>query len=143
MVKFENKVAAYLKSHTGNHVLYRVTPVYKYSNDKVARGVLMEGESLEDEGIEFCVFCYNVQPGVAIDYQTGKSKLVNSKGQVKQTTKKSTTKKSTTKATGGNCYITPTGKRYHLSKSCAGKNATKSTIKKAKSKGLTPCKKCA
>lgn len=152
MVKFENLVAQYIKENPENHVLYRVTPVYRYKNDKVARGVLMEGESLEDEEIEFCVFCYNLQPGIAIDYQTGKSKLVNSQGKVKQTAKKSTSKasnkstakkSSSSKATSGNCYITPTGKRYHLLKSCAGKNGKKTTIKNAKSIGLTPCQKCA
>lgn len=40
-------------------------------------------------------------------------------------------------------YVTPTGKRYHYSASCAGKNATASTLEKAKSRGLTPCQKCA
>lgn len=86
MVKYENKVAKYLKKYPKRHVLYRVTPVYKYKTDKVARGVLMEGESVEDNKINFCVFCYNVQPGVAIDYKTGKSKLVG-KTAVKKKTK--------------------------------------------------------
>ena len=59
---------------TGNHVLYRVTPLFA-ANDLVARGVQMEAKSVEDNGeaIQFNVFVYNVEPGVAIDYVTGES----------------------------------------------------------------------
>lgn len=75
MLPFENMVADYVKE-TGNHVLYRVTPVFSGS-DLVALGVLMEAYSVEDggDGILFCMFCYNVQPGVVIDYATGNSRL--------------------------------------------------------------------
>ena len=75
MLPFENKVADYIKS-TRNHVLYRVTPVFQNEN-LVASGVLMEASSVEDggEGVRFCVFLYNVQPGVIIDYATGDSAL--------------------------------------------------------------------
>ena len=71
MLPFENMVADYIKE-TNNHVLYRVTPVF-VDFDLVARGVLMEAMSVEDdgEGICFNVFCYNCQPGVEIDYATG------------------------------------------------------------------------
>ncbi len=71
MLPFENMVADYVKE-TNNHVLYRVTPMFD-GNNLVANGVLMEAYSVEDngDGIEYCVFCYNVQPGVAIDYATG------------------------------------------------------------------------
>ena len=73
MLPFENMVADYVKE-TGNHVLYRVTPVYD-GNDLLARGVQMEAYSVEDEGEGICfnVFAYNVQPGVVIDYATGNS----------------------------------------------------------------------
>ena len=73
MLPFENMVADYIKE-TGNHVLYRVTPVFDGDN-LVASGVLMEAESVEDggDGILFCVYCYNVQPGIGIDYATGDS----------------------------------------------------------------------
>lgn len=73
MLPFENMVADYVKE-TGNHVLYRVTPVFTGDN-LVADGVQMEAESVEDsgEGIQFNVFCYNVQPGIGIDYATGES----------------------------------------------------------------------
>lgn len=71
MLPFENMIADYIKE-TGNHVLYRVTPMFD-GNDLVAKGVLMEAKSVEDngDGILFCVFAYNVQPGVTIDYATG------------------------------------------------------------------------
>lgn len=77
MLDYENWIADYVKE-TGNHVLYRVTPIFE-GTELVARGVLMEGWSVEDEGkgISFSVFAYNVQPGVSIDYQTGKSWLSN------------------------------------------------------------------
>ena len=70
---FENMIADYIKE-TGNHVMYRVTPIYK-SNDLLPSGVQLEGYSVEDkgEGISFNVYCYNVQPGVTIDYASGRS----------------------------------------------------------------------
>jgi len=73
MLHFEDKTASYIKN-TGNHVIYRVTPVFE-KNDLLARGVLMEAYSVEDKGngIMFCAFCYNVQPGIIIDYSTGES----------------------------------------------------------------------
>lgn len=73
MEPLEDRVASYLR-RTGNHVLYRVTPVFS-GNELVARGVLMEARSVEDDGagLEFCCWCYNVQPGVTIDYATGES----------------------------------------------------------------------
>lgn len=74
MLPFENMVAEYVKD-TNNHVLYRVTPIFN-ENNLLADGVVMEALSMEDngEGICFNVYCYNVQPGVSIDYSTGKSK---------------------------------------------------------------------
>lgn len=73
MLPFENMVADYVKD-TGNHVLYRVSPVF-IEDELVCRGLLMEAYSVEDngEGIEFCVYCYNVQPGVTVNYLTGQN----------------------------------------------------------------------
>lgn len=73
MLPFENMVADYIKE-TDNHVLYRVTPVFT-GNNLVADGVQMEALSVEDrgDGICFNVFCFNAQPGIAIDYATGES----------------------------------------------------------------------
>lgn len=74
MLPFENQVAEYVRK-TGNHVLYRVTPVFRESN-LVAWGALMEAWSLEDDGkVHFNVFTYNTQPGVAINYTDGSSQL--------------------------------------------------------------------
>ncbi len=74
MLPYENLIADYVKN-TGNHVLYRVTPVFE-GEDVIARGVLMEAYSTEDhgEGVCFCVFSYNVQPDIVINYATGESR---------------------------------------------------------------------
>ena len=73
MEPFENMIADYIKEN-GNHVMYRVTPIFE-GNNLLASGVLMEAKSVEDngEGILFCVYCYNAQPGITIDYATGES----------------------------------------------------------------------
>lgn len=69
MLPFENLVDDYINT-TGNHVLYRVTPIY-VKNELLCRGVLMEAKSIETNDISFCVYCFNVQPGICIDYATG------------------------------------------------------------------------
>lgn len=73
MLTFENEVKEYVKN-TGNHVLYRVTPIFN-ENDQLIKGVQMEAYSFEDEGLGICfnVFIYNVQPGVSINYENGDS----------------------------------------------------------------------
>lgn len=75
MLPFEEQIVRYLDEND-NHVLYRVTPIFEGRN-LVASGVLMEAYSVEDDGagICFCVYCYNVQPGVEINYRTGESKV--------------------------------------------------------------------
>ena len=74
MLPFENKVADYIEKHKNNHVLYRVTPIFK-ENNKLASGVEIEAYSVEDRGKEICfnVYVYNVQPGITINYETGES----------------------------------------------------------------------
>ncbi len=86
MLPFENMVAEYVEN-SGNHVLYRVTPIYEGTN-LVASGVLMEAKSVEDDGagISFCVYAYNCQPGVVIDYATGLSALGENVPNAKSTT---------------------------------------------------------
>lgn len=78
MLPFENQVAEYIKENVDNHVLYRVTPIFKDEN-KVASGVEIEAYSVEDngEGICFNVYIYNVEPGITIDYKTGISSKNN------------------------------------------------------------------
>ena len=75
MLPYENKVAHYLR-RTENHVLYRVTPVFE-GKELLCRGVQIEAQSVEDdgEGVSFNVYCFNVQPGVDIDYMTGDNHL--------------------------------------------------------------------
>ena len=100
MLPFENMVADYVEE-TDNHVLYRVTPVFE-GNNLVASGVQMEAYSVEDKGAGICfnVYCYNVQPGITIDYATGDSALSGeeisksddaSSGKTKESTKSSNT----------------------------------------------------
>lgn len=73
MLPFENKIADYVET-TGRHVMYRVTPVYDGEN-LLAKGVLIEAKSVEDNGAGICFnkFCYNIEPGVDINYATGEN----------------------------------------------------------------------
>lgn len=76
MLPFENQIADYLQKDSSNRVLYRVTPIYTDDN-LIADGLLLEAKSIHEQDkipdIEFCVYCYNVQPGIVIDYMTGDS----------------------------------------------------------------------
>ncbi len=87
MLPFENEVADYVKE-TGNHVLYRVTPVFEGEN-LVPDGVQMEAKSVEDngDGVQFHVFCYNVQPQITINYATGESQVAKDAPRNKEETK--------------------------------------------------------
>lgn len=147
MLPFENMVADYIKE-TGNHVMYRITPHYQGS-DLVASGVQMEAYSVEDggEGICFNVYCYNVQPGIRIDYATGKSTLIS-------TAPPTTTTKapiSTTKAevqTLSFILNTNTKKAHRTSCASAATIAEKNrkeytgTTSSVESMGYTLCKNC-
>ena len=77
MLPFENLVADYIKN-TGNHVLYRVTPIFE-GDELVMRGLQMEAYSVEDDGagVSYNVFVYNAQPGIYIDYLTGMATRTN------------------------------------------------------------------
>ena len=102
MLPFENMVADYIKQ-TENHVLYRVTPIYE-GNNLVASGVQMEARSVEDDGKGICfnVYCYNVQPGVQIDYATGESSLANAPND------------AAAQPTGEKYVLNTSSKRFHL-----------------------------
>lgn len=80
MLPFENMIADYIKE-TGNHVMYRVTPIF-IGDNLLASGVQLEAYSVEDEGEGICfnVYCYNVQPGISLNYADGSSKLDESSG---------------------------------------------------------------
>ncbi len=137
MLPFENMIDDYIEQ-TGNHVMYRVTPIFK-QNNLVADGVLLEAYSVEDNGygICFCVYCYNVEPTVIIDYSTGDSTLKNSapKEDVLNNVNDNIN-------TDMSVYRTPTGKKYHYDAQCGGKNSFVITINQATALGLTPCSKC-
>ena len=75
MLPFEESVVRYVEG-TGHHVMYRVRPYFD-GNNLVCAGVLMEARSVEDPRVQFCAFCYNVQPGFEIDYATGNNRRAN------------------------------------------------------------------
>lgn len=159
MLPFENMVADYVKE-TDNHVMYRVTPIFEGDN-LLATGVLMEGKSVEDNGagILFCVFCYNVQPGVVIDYSDGSNNLEKTDtktasdlvGEVAVTTSDIASEETEPETTqsqlsgGGMCFQSATGEKYHSINHCGRMNpdkATQITIEQAEAQGLERCKKC-
>lgn len=145
MLPFENMVADYIKE-TNNHVLYRVTPVYEGDN-LVASGVQMEAKSVEDdgEGILFNVFCYNVQPGVEIDYESGESTYVGGES-ADETGKEQEEHSESTEVT----YILNTNTRkFHLPE-CSSLKQMKEKNKsefcgsreEVIEQGYAPCKRC-
>ena len=157
MEPFESKVAEYLRS-TGNHVMYRVTPVFR-GDEAVARGVHMEALSVEDggRGISFNVYCYNVQPKIKIDYATGESKSTISGDKSGYRTRKNGTtysskklQKHTVKKGQGTKYIvnTNTGKFHYPScysvKQMSERNTvtTKESRKQLIAEGYSPCGNC-
>lgn len=141
MLTFENMVADYIKE-TNNHVAYRVTPIFDGSN-LVCSGVQMEAYSVEDdgEGICFNVFCYNVQPGITIDYATGES----SGPSVEPETQAPKVKEPQNDyiSSGGMVWIPQSGSKYHNKSSCSNmKNPSQVSKSDAESMGYEPCKKC-
>ena len=159
MLPFENMVADYIQE-TNNHVLYRVTPIFE-GNNLLANGVLMEGYSVEDKGagISYCVFAYNVQPGIEIDYATGESKLSDGVKQDEQkpatvTPAPSPEPEKQEPATGSEAsqadYILNTNtKKFHYP-TCSSVNDMKEKNKQeffgtrdeAISNGYSPCGRC-
>ena len=159
MLPFENMVADYVKE-TNNHVLYRVTPIYEEDN-LLADGVLMEGYSNEDKGngVTFCVFAYNAQPGVKINYATGESELESET--INTQPKPQSEKPATTENTPApepqqsvpqsQCdYVLNTNtKKFHLP-SCSSADDIKATNRQEYSgnrddliaQGYVPCKRC-
>ena len=150
MLPFENMAADYVKE-TGNHVLYRVTPVFEGSN-LVASGVLMEAEAVEDkgEGILCCVYVYNVQPGININYATGDSSAsgTNQTAVTEQATQ--AVKQAASQQTSTESYILNTNTKKFHRPSCSSVKQMKESNKKSSSEsrdaliaaGYDPCKKC-
>ena len=135
MLPFENLIADYVKE-TGNHVLYRVTPIFDGDN-LLANGVQMEGYSVEDRGQEICfnVFAYNAQPDIELNYKTGESKALY--------------KQDTATQTNVTYVINKNSKKIHLS-DCSSvtdikpnnKIETDKTLEELINAGFTPCKSC-
>lgn len=148
MLPFENMVADYIKE-TGNHVLYRVTPIYEGDN-LVASGVQMEAKSVEDngEGVLFNVYCYNVQPCVSIDYSTGESQLSQNNTSPTEPSEENTVS-GNAQATESSYILNTNTKKFHLP-GCSGLNQMNEKNKKEFTgtrdeliqQGYEPCKKC-
>ena len=140
MLPFENLIDDYIEN-TGNNVMYRATPVFK-ENNLVADGVLLEAYSIEDngQGISFCVYCYNVQPTIIIDYATGASRMENDISNTETSPHEPET--SNNENISRVAYRTPSGKKYHSDAECGGKNSYSVTMEDAQEAGLTPCSKC-
>lgn len=150
MLSFENMAADYVKE-TGNHVLYRVTPVFEGSN-LVASGVLMEAESVEDkgEGILYCVYVYNVQPGININYATGDSSASGTnKTEVTEQATQAVTQVASQQTSTESYILNTNTKKFHRP-SCSSVKQMKESNKKSSSEsrdaliaaGYDPCKKC-
>ena len=143
MLVFENMTADYIKE-TGNHVLYRVTPIFD-GDDLVASGVLMEAHSVEDngDGISFCVYCYNVQPGIVINYADGTSKLASDSTEASESTAQESNGEESE-------YILNTGsKKFHYPTCSSVKDMSESnkqtytgTREELISDGYSPCGSC-
>lgn len=130
MLPFENEVADYVND-TDNHVLYRVTPVFSGDN-LLASGVIIEAKSVEDNGagVQFNVYCYNVQPGISIDYIDGQS-----------------WENGSSNTSGGDTmvWLSATGEKYHSINNCGRMNpdnATQVTEEYAINNGYGKCSKC-
>ena len=168
MLPFENTVDEFVENNKCR-VMYRVTPMFSGDN-MVAHGVIIEGVTINyedialsesdsektetevNESVSFCVFCYNVQPGVLINYKTGESRILEegediypfgelfgteASAVIEETVEDTTSEKTK------NVYRTPSGKKYHTDKECGGVNSFEITLEEALTAGLTPCGKCA
>jgi len=143
MLVFENMVADYILE-TGNHVAYRITPIYK-GNNLVCSGVQMEGYSIEDkgDGILFNVYCYNVQPGITINYATGESSGQQTEEPSNPSSKVQSQEAPNDNYTAVMVWIPRTGKKYHSNPNCSNmKNPSQVDIAVAKNRGYGPCSKC-
>ncbi|SFP66198.1 DNA-entry nuclease [Butyrivibrio proteoclasticus] len=163
MLPYENEVADYVSS-TGNHVMYRVTPIFT-GNNLLCDGVQIEAYSVEDKGkeISFNVFCYNVQPGIEINYADGSNELAPDAGKIADSnsfiiTGGDSGNGSVRSSAGSDDPGIPAGTTYVVNKnsgkfhypSCDSVNDMKEKNKEYSTKtrdeliseGKTPCKRC-
>lgn len=156
MLPFEEMVNDYVDK-TGNHVLYRVTPIFDGDN-LVASGVEMEGWSVEDEGAGICfhVYCYNVQPGIEINYADGTSWETTSDGS-ENAQEAERAEQPKAPADNPDCqnetaqtYILNTNTKKIHRPTCSSvsqmketnKQTYEGTVEELENMGYTPCKKC-
>lgn len=141
MLKYEDKVADYIRSSNKHYIRYRVTPIWR-GNELLARGVQMEAQSIGDNSVHFNVFIFNVQPGVKLNYETGTSRVTGAtstkeykKRTVSHKTKRakkartrvihhkkgtvSTAKQRVVGNKRSKIYHVMSGKKYHISSSNA------------------------
>jgi len=152
MLAYETQIL-WIVDNFNAHVLYRVTPYFE-GNDLVAKGVLMEAYCIEyPEECEFCVFIYNVQDGVDINYATGEAHEITS-----NQTKEESDYVSTEQSTQKNTVVVPQnpksgevmvwipvngGTKYHNKQTCSNmKDPIQVSIEQAIDSGYEPCKKC-
>lgn len=156
MLPYEIKVAQYVEN-TRNHVLYRVTPIFE-GNNLLASGVLMEAYSVEDKGkgISFCIYAYNVQPGITINYKNGDSKLFSGanagsgSNSGADTKKDSDTSNDTSASVAKQTYILNTNTKKFHKPDCRSVNQMSEKNKKEVNDtrdhiiadGYDPCKIC-
>ena len=154
MLPFENAVASYVE-RTNNHVLYRVSPIFE-GNNLVASYVHIEAWSVEDNGagISYNVFCYNVQPGIVIDYSNGNSAVLGETAATAPAPTQDTQQSQTTQQVSaspssdggsGTVYLSATGSCYHSIDHCGRMNPAKAratTEDNAISQGYSKCSKC-
>lgn len=149
MLPFENKVADYVE-RTSNHVLYRVTPIFDGEN-LVASGVQMEALSAEDggKGVSFNVYCYNVQPEVDIDYDSGNSHLEEGSASATGASTNSSESESSQAATEQSYILNTNSKKFHTP-GCSAVSRMKEANKQAFTgtrdsliaRGYSPCGRC-
>ena len=142
MLPFENMVADYIEE-TGNHVAYRITPIFE-GNNLVCSGVQMEAYSIEDDGDGICfnVYCYNVQPGITINYANGDSSGPSSNNNT-TSSKPSTEQNNNSASSGDMVWIPNSGSKYHNHSGCSNmKNPRQVTKQEAINQGFDACKKC-
>ena len=140
MLPFEGSVRQYVDG-TGNHVIYRIRPYFE-GDELLCRGVLMEARSMEDEEVQFCAFCYNVQPGIGLNYETGESWLIETETETRSNIEEEEPEEET--------YILNTSSKKFHKPSCSSvddmkeKNKREVTASRDEliSDGYAPCKRC-
>ncbi len=148
MGQYEDYVAAYTGS-TGNHVRYEVIPYYN-GDDLVCHGVFIAARSIEDDLINFLVYCFNVQPGVSIDYANGFSTIADTATTIEAPVTRAMPEEPDDEASTAQHYILNTNsKRFHYpdcpsvedmkEKNKRDYNGTREELIE---KGYKPCGRC-